>query len=103
MLGFMDASRQIYEFLVLIDDIFMFFFDCNNTYVLGFTVPHGLRLGSDFALFVVVFLVDDVEMEPLGGCAMHIAGEAMKPCPPVNFYVCNDVHLEASKAYLNLK
>ena len=65
----------------------MIYSACDNPYVLGFTVPHGLRLGSNFALFVAV--------EPLGGCAMHIAGEAMKPCPPVNFYVCNDVHLEA--------
>ena len=48
-------------------------------------------------------MVDDVEVEPLGGCARHIAAEAMKPCPLVPFYVCNVVHLEASKSCLNLK
>jgi hypothetical protein len=26
-----------------------------------------------------LFMVDDVEVEPLGGCAMHIVAEAMKP------------------------
>ena len=26
-----------------------------------------------------LFVVDDVEVEPLGGCVMHIAAEAMKP------------------------
>jgi hypothetical protein len=26
-----------------------------------------------------LFMVDDVEVEPLEGCAMHITAEAMKP------------------------
>ena len=51
-----------------------------------------------------LFEVDDVEVEPLGCCAMHIAAEAMKPLGVHQFfYVCNVVHLEASKACLNLK
>ena len=45
-------------------------------------------------------MVDDVEVEPLGGCALHIAAEAMKPCPLVHFDVCDVMHLEASKAAL---
>ena len=47
-----------------------------------------------------LFVVDDVEVEPLGGCALHIATEAMKPYPLVQFDVCNVMHLEASKAAL---
>jgi len=45
-------------------------------------------------------MVDDVEVEPLGGYALHIAAEAMKPCPLVQFHVFNVMHLEASKAAL---
>ena len=45
-------------------------------------------------------MVDDVEVEPLGGCALHIAAKAMKPCPLVQFDVCNVMHLEASKVAL---
>ena len=44
--------------------------------------------------------VDDVEVEPQGGCALHIAIEALKPYPLVHFDVCNEMHLEASKAAL---
>jgi hypothetical protein len=45
-------------------------------------------------------MVNDVEVEPLGGYALHNAAEAMKPCPLVHFDVCNVMHLEASKATL---
>jgi len=45
-------------------------------------------------------MVDDVEVEPLGSCALHIAAEAMKPYPLVHFDVCDVMHLEASKAAL---
>ena len=45
-------------------------------------------------------MVDDVEVEPLGGCALHIAAKAMKPCPLVQFDVYNVMHLEASKTAL---
>ena len=54
----------------------------------------GIRL-------LLVYWVDDVEVEPLGGCALHIAAEAMKPLGVHQFfYVCNVVHLEASKIAL---
>jgi len=45
-------------------------------------------------------LVDDVEVEPLGGYALHIAAEAMNPYPLVQFDVCNVMHLEDNKAAL---
>jgi hypothetical protein len=54
-------------------------------------------LGFDFVGFI---MVDDVEGEPLGGRALHIVVEAMKPYPLVHFDVCNVLHLEASKAAL---
>ena len=35
----------------------------------------------------LVYLIDDVEVEPLGGCAMHIAAESMKPIG-VHYFLC---------------